>query len=108
MTNTPPSTTTIRVSTDNRDRLNELTTQRGGNVDLTIAYLLDENWKARCIADWDRFREEDPQGWREYVAEADKLGSLRDGLENEPPYESDDPEWLAAGGAPLTKQNVVA
>lgn len=80
MTATPTSTS-IRVSTSNRDRLNDLAADRSANVDDTIRYLLDEDWKRRCIADSDRLREQDPAGWREYMSDAEAWNvTLADGL----------------------------
>lgn len=102
-------TTTIRVTTEVRDLLNALVAERGlGNVDRALMYLLDEEWRSQLVRDWDAFRVNDPEGYREYLVEADKLSSISDGLEDEPPFESDDPSWIAAGGAPLTKKDDVA
>lgn len=39
----------------------------------TIRRLLDEHWEAAALAAVDRYRIEDPQGWAEYLAEADEL-----------------------------------
>lgn len=33
--------------------------------------LLDERWEARAIAAMDHFRATDPEGWSEYLADAD-------------------------------------
>jgi predicted transcriptional regulator len=98
------TTTSIRVSSETRDRLGELASEHGfTNVDRTIAFLLNEQWKAKCIEESDRFREQDPDGWREELEEATAWDvTLADGLEDEPPFQSDDPYWLAAGGAALT------
>ncbi len=91
-------TTTIRVTTATRDRLTRLITEQhpGKTVDEVLGLLLDENWRARAIADADRFREEDPQGWQEYLRDADHMdrGWSRD--LPLPEYKSDDPEWVAA------------
>lgn len=65
------SSTTIRVSTETRDRLNELAAELGKNVQDSVAYLLDQDWKSQCIADWDRFREEDPDGYRQHLADTE-------------------------------------
>lgn len=103
---TTPGTTTVRVTIDTRNRLNDLlaTDYKGMTIDQLVQHLLDEEWKRACLADWDRFRTEDPQGWQEYLREAD-AGTAEWGRylnETEGPYRSDDPDFIAAGGLPLT------
>lgn len=60
---TTPGTTTIRVSVENRDRLQALIAADlpGASADEALAYLLDENWKAKTLADMDRFRRVSPE-----------------------------------------------
>ncbi len=72
---TTPGTTTIRVSVETRDRLNELIRRDlpGKTVDDAIGYLLDEDWKRGCIADLDRLRETDPDSYADYIRESDRL-----------------------------------
>jgi hypothetical protein len=38
----------------------------------TLNRLLDEHWESRAIAAMDRFRTSDPEGWSDYLAEADR------------------------------------
>lgn len=45
----------------------------GASADETIRRLIDEHWEAAAIAAVRTYRESDPQGWSEYIAEADEL-----------------------------------
>lgn len=45
----------------------------GASADETIRRLIDEHWEATAVAAVRRYRESDPQGWSEYIAEADEL-----------------------------------
>lgn len=102
-------TTTVRMATTTRDRLMKVAADESASVDKLVNRLLDEHWQAQFIADWDRLREEDPQGWREVLDENEQWDRLSpDLLETEGPYQSDDPDWTAAGGAPLTEEKDVA
>jgi hypothetical protein len=95
------TTTSIRVTLENRDQLNDLAREMGIAVPKVVDYLITEDLKRKIIADWDRFREEDPEGWREYLDEAAVWDvTLKDGLETEPPFRSNDQFWLDAGGLP--------
>lgn len=44
----------------------------GATVEETLNRLLDEHWEARAVAAMDDFRATDPEGWSEYLAEADR------------------------------------
>lgn len=104
------NTTTIRVTLDTRDRLSQLASERlnGATTEEVITFLLDEEWKARCIAETDRWREEHPEQWRaelEELARWERSDVKLDELEG--PYRSDDPEFIAAGGKALTEKKDV-
>jgi hypothetical protein len=43
----------------------------GVTADEALGRLLDEHWEAKCIAAVARYRTEDPDGWAEYVRDAD-------------------------------------
>lgn len=42
-------------------------------TDRTIRRPIDEHWKSQAVAVMDRYRETDPQGWADYLAEAEAL-----------------------------------
>jgi hypothetical protein len=45
----------------------------GASAEETVRRLIDEHWQAAAIAAVRRYRETDPQGWSDYLAEADAL-----------------------------------
>jgi hypothetical protein len=45
----------------------------GVSADETVRRLIDEHWRATAVAAVHRYRESDPQGWADDLAEADKL-----------------------------------
>lgn len=71
-------TTMMRVSRETRERVLRVAEEDygGASADETIRRLLDAHWQAKAIAAMDRFRAEDPEGWAEYLAEADQGQSL--------------------------------
>ncbi|BBZ48712.1 hypothetical protein H7H82_10160 [Mycobacterium heidelbergense] len=44
----------------------------GASADETIRRLIDEHWQATAIAAVRRYREDDPQGWADYLGEAEE------------------------------------
>jgi hypothetical protein len=64
------SSTTIRVKSDTRDRLNGFAADflPGASHDDVIAHLLDEQWKVTCIAQADQRRQDTPAAVREELA----------------------------------------
>lgn len=66
--------TTIRVSTETRDRLNGVAAVdfAGVSSEEAIQKLLDEHWMVKCIAAADRYRAEDPEGFAADLAESDE------------------------------------
>lgn len=98
--------TMIRVKTVTRDRLMALAAADfgGTTADEALQALMDEHWKTMCIAQADRWRTDHPEEWQEYLRESELWDrqspsvTAADGA-----YESDDPDWIARGGAPLTK-----
>lgn len=105
------TTTTIRVNSETRDRLNELAASdlNGATIEQALTFLLDEHWKAKCIAQADRWREEHPDQWRAELEELALWESTDINLDEiEGPYKSDDPDFIAAGGTPMTKHEDVA
>lgn len=65
----------LRVSDDTRERVLRIGREEfdGASADETIRRLIDEHWRAAAVAAVHRYRESDPQGWSEYLAEADEL-----------------------------------
>jgi hypothetical protein len=65
----------LRVSDQTREQILRISREDFGGVsaDETVRRLIDEHWQAKAIAAVQRFREDDPQGWAEYLAEAEQL-----------------------------------
>ncbi len=65
----------LRVSDETRERVLRLGREEFGGVsaDETIRRLIEEHWQAAAIAAVQRYRESDPLGWSDYVAEANEL-----------------------------------
>jgi hypothetical protein len=68
-------TTMLRVSDDTKGRIQKIAVEdfRGASVEETLRRLLDVYWESKAIAAMDRFREENPEGWRQYLADADAM-----------------------------------
>lgn len=97
--------TTIKLSTKTRDRLLEVAKQDfgGASMEKVMDALMDEHWKATCIAQSDAWRRDHPEEWQEYLRENEMWDRLSPNItEMEGPYRSDDPYWLEAGGLPLS------
>lgn len=78
MTATKESTT-IRVSTETRERINDLADGTefegeflGRSTDEIVRHLLDFHWKTRAIEAMDRYRREHPDEWRAYLEQAER------------------------------------
>jgi hypothetical protein len=67
-------TAMLRVSERTRDRVIQVAADdfAGATVEETLIRLLDEHWEVRAIAAMDQFRASDPEGWSEYLADADQ------------------------------------
>lgn len=65
----------LEVSDDIRKRVLRIAREEfgGASADETGRRLMDEHWEAAAIAAVRRYRESDPQGWADYLAEAGKL-----------------------------------
>jgi hypothetical protein len=81
----------LRVSDQTREQVMRISREDFGGVsaDETIRRLIDEHWQAKAVAAVRRFREEDPEGWADYLAEADQLaaadGAIADGWSGDRP-----------------------
>jgi hypothetical protein len=67
-------TAMLRVTERTRDRVMQVAANDfcGATAEETLNRLLDEHWEAPAIAAMDAFRANDPEGWSEYLAEADQ------------------------------------
>lgn len=67
----------LRVSDDTRERILRIGRDEfgGATAEETVRRLIDEHWRNAAVAAVQRYRESDPEGWAEYVAEADELAS---------------------------------
>ena len=63
----------VRVSAETRARIMRVAAEDfdGASADETLARLLDEHWEAKCVAAMEQYRATDPEGWADYLAEAD-------------------------------------
>jgi hypothetical protein len=64
----------LRVSDEIRERILRIGREEfgGASADETVRRLIDEHWRATAIAAVRRYRESDPQGWSDYLAEAEE------------------------------------
>lgn len=67
----------LRVSDETRQRVQRLAREEfgGASADETVRRLLDEHWKAAALAAVERYRTDNPQGWADYLAEAEELSA---------------------------------
>lgn len=65
----------LRVSDETREQVLRIGREEfgGASADETVRRLIDEHWQAQAVAAVRLYRETDPQGWAEYLAEADEL-----------------------------------
>ncbi len=64
----------LRVSDETRERILRIGREEfgGASADETVRRLIDEHWRATAIAAVRRYRESDPQGWSDYLAEVEE------------------------------------
>ncbi|MDQ2708241.1 MAG: hypothetical protein M3Z25_11635 [Actinomycetota bacterium] len=67
----------LRVSEETRERVLQIAREEFGGVsaDEAVRRLIDEHWRSAAVAAVHRYRESDPQGWSDYLAEADELAA---------------------------------
>jgi hypothetical protein len=65
----------LRVSDETRERVLRIGREEfgGASADETVRRLIDEHWQAKAVAAVSKYRETDPKGWAEYLAEADEF-----------------------------------
>jgi hypothetical protein len=68
----------LRVSEETRERVLRIGREEfgGASADETVRRLIDEHWQAAAIAAVRRYRESDPQGWSDYIAEAEEWAGI--------------------------------
>lgn len=64
----------LRVSDETRERVLRIGREEfgGASADETVRRLVDEHRQAAAIAAVHRYRESDPQGWSDYLVEAEE------------------------------------
>jgi hypothetical protein len=67
----------LRVTAETRDRVLRIGRDEfgGASADETVRRLVDEHWRAAAVAAVRHYRATDPEGWLEYIAEADRLAA---------------------------------
>ena len=72
----------IRVSGETKDEVLRVAREDFGGVsaDETVRRLLGEHFQHQAILAMDRYREEDPEGWQEYLAGAERLAHSEAGI----------------------------
>lgn len=64
----------MRVSDETRERVLRIGREEfgGASADETVRRLVNEHWQAAAIAAVHRSRDSDPQGWSDYLADAEE------------------------------------
>ncbi|MGH3521526.1 MAG: hypothetical protein ACRDU4_01555 [Mycobacterium sp.] len=67
----------LRVSEETRQRVQRIGQEEfgGASADETVRRLIDEHWQATAVAAVHRYRDSDPQGWADYIADAEGLAA---------------------------------
>lgn len=67
----------IRVSDETRQRVKRLGQEEfgGASADETVRRLLNEHWEAAALRAVARYRLADPEGWADYLGEAEELSA---------------------------------
>lgn len=75
----------LRVSEETRERVLRIGREEFGGLsaDDTVRRLIDEHWRAAAVASVRRYREADPKGWAEYLAEAEASAGADAGITDE-------------------------
>ncbi len=75
----------LRVSEETRARVLRIGREElgGASAGETVRWLIDEHWRAAAIAAVHWYRESDPQGWSDYLAEADELAGADTSISDE-------------------------
>lgn len=79
----------LRVSDDTRERVQQVARDEfdGASADEAIRRLLDEHWESRAVAAVKHYRAENPEGWNDYLADAEETAqadaAISDGWHSE-------------------------
>ncbi len=67
----------LRVSDETRRRVQQIGQEEfgGASADETVRRLIDEHWRANAVAAVHQYRNSDPQGWADYLAEAEAFAA---------------------------------
>jgi hypothetical protein len=67
----------LRVSAETKERVLRIGREEfgGASADETVRRLVDEHWRAVAVAAVRKYREDDPQGWADYLAEAEETSA---------------------------------
>lgn len=67
----------LRVSNETREQVQRLAREEfgGASADETIRRLLNEHWEAAALAAVQQYRTDNPEGWADYLAEAEDLAA---------------------------------
>jgi hypothetical protein len=68
------TTAMLRVSPHTRERVMQVAADdyAHATADETVNRLLDEHWQAKCVEAVTAYRGADPQGWAQYLGEAEE------------------------------------
>jgi ABC-type taurine transport system substrate-binding protein len=71
-------TVMMRVEPATRDRVMQVAKEDFGGVtaDETLQKLLDEHWERKCVEAVERYAEDDPDGYADYLAEAEEWDAI--------------------------------
>lgn len=75
----------LRVRDETRERVLRIGREEfgGASADETIRRLIDEHWQASAVAAVHRYRESDPAGWSDYIAEAEETSGADASISDE-------------------------
>ena len=75
----------LRVSDETRERILRIGREEfgGASADETIRRLIDEHWRATAVAAVRRYREGDPEGWANSIAETEEWEGVEAPLADE-------------------------
>lgn len=75
----------LRVSDETRERVLRIGREEfgGASADETVRRLVDEHWQATAVGAVRRYYESDPEGWSDYLAEAQEMSGADDPVSDE-------------------------
>lgn len=75
----------LRVSEETRRQILQMGRDEfgGATADETVQRLIEEHWQVAALTAVHRYRDSDPQGWAQYIADADALAGADAPLRDE-------------------------